>query len=761
MSGHLRRGSLETLVRTRVFYRRTVPGEEEDGPVTVRAFASGSGTMLWEAKNFYTTGRSPNNTLWGWGVRKITPIGYTRRVIHEVPVVSTATMPGDSPWPAKTNPANYGTGRSTVAIDLLSITSAGVKSTLVADWLVYTGTRSASGGSLMSDLPVGTYTTAGAKNYHANNSGLVMNVSLQSLGAPTLPYGGSGASIVIQDPALNGTVMKMTIRADAIIKHVSAGANVPQWFFRRASTNATFPLYATPAQVITALQTLPGVTSVTATGGPCCEAAMNVEITWAAAANTFSDAWISFSSKATGRRVITDWTDGTPSHIMTIEPITLTSDGTGIIRGPGDDGIVSRRNLTAPTSNPFGANGASVWSTIPFNGLSQTNERTKVGAGTTWTAVPRFFSVADVREGIILMQQTRGRTPVVEPSGNAMTTHATLNESTGAIIASHDAHLNGMARAFLTESGSLAVNANGQYAFAYQGGDEGVATPPGNSFDASLGSFPRCHSGRIFATGTGSMFEPFATEADVFAASNSYTFSANLAALNVGKSSGQNWTFETIGERSSFQHRSAGRYVTCSWVTFAAGTPDPVLPAHEREAWLTFASPEWMAVPSNLEYRYVHRTGSTNHKTTAWFAVGATTADVNTELQLWYGEPIAGYPTISIVGTVEAHTFQSQPWWQYMPLAHIAIWNDATGATFSPRGRLLGLEFRNGTAAWTRSIVSMSRTTGVIGWQKNAGLSDPAYNSVDSEVGGSALYATDTQLVVHTLCLPVVQAAAP
>jgi hypothetical protein len=345
-----------------------------------------------------------------------------------------------------------------------------------------------------------------------------------------------------------------------------------------------------------------------------------------------------------------------------------------------------------------------------------------------------------------------------------MTTHATIDQSDGSVIATHDSHLNPKNKAWLTESGELAVYGE-QYGYRYQGGDEGSAVPPGNSFDSSLGSFPRSHSGRTFATGSGSMFEPFSPECEVSAASDSYAFAANPEGSGFApRLVGFDWNFETIGERSATENYSAGRYVDCRWTAFASGTPDIVLPAHKRESWVTYSSPEWYAVPSDLEYRYVHRSGGSNVKTTAWLTVAATASDVDDELQLWYGEPITGYPTISIGGTVEEHDWQTQPFWQYMPLAHISIWTDATGSVFAPEGRVLGLEFRNGTGAWNRCVAAMDRETGEIAWQKNAGVMDPNFPvsdlDEDDPVGGTILYGSDSQVVVQTLCKPTVQATS-
>ena len=714
----------------------------ESGVITVRAFGAGSGTMLWEVPNFYTTGKSPNNTLWGWSVRKITPTTYTRRVSTGIVTTTGGSQPGGSAWPAKTNPGSYGLNAATIAIDLCSVNSSGVKSTLVADWIVYTGTRSASPGSIFSDFPTGSHTDT-RRLYTANDSGKVM---LSGFGVPEKMVTTSGqAEAIIEDPVLDSLVMKMTLRAIPLINGGSA-----MWVFRRASTNASFPLYGTAAEVVTALSALPGVASVTATGGPCCSADMNIEVTWTAAANTFSDAWITYASTTTSGRTLWDWTTGTPSHLLTFTPWSFTTDGAGLINSSAG----FRRDLTSPSSNPWGTNGSNVWSATYLSTYNQTNERTRISSATIWEAVPISTGVSDVRNGVILISRTRARVPVVEPSGSAMTTHLTASDSTGTAIATHDCHLNPQSPSWLTESGDIGATGP-QYAYAHQGGDEGVATVPGSSFFATVPG--RSHSGRHFATGTVNMFEPFATQSRVFALSDSYSFSTRTHGSVDTTAVWFDWTFNAYGSLSGTELWSSGDYVACRWQSFPANAPIFGIPAHRREYWLTFSGELWPAVPPDLEYRYVHLNGGSVVKSTAWLGVSATTADVLAELDAWYGEPIAGYPTIRIVGTVEDHDFQTQPFWQYMPLAHIEIWTDATGAVYAPRGRVLGIQFRNGTTFQQRSLTGMSRTTGVILWQKDAGIPHPDYTTGVTKMGGFGLYATDAQLVVATLCQPVLQ----
>jgi len=734
----------------------------ETGPINLRAFAAGSGSMLWEVRNFAAIARSPDNTLWGWSVRKVTPSGYSRRVISQVVVTSVGTQPGGSSWVAKTNPAGWSSGVRTVAIDLTKVSPAGTKSTLVSDWLTYTGTASSTAGELFSDKPVPTRGNSPTPAlYKANDDGLVIQYSAASVSFPAFPEPSSSvAEIVIQDGPITSSTLNFTIRAQPLFKHASAGSNAPKWNFKRAGTTVDFPLYGTTSEVITALESLPGVDSVTATGGPCCIENMHITVTWDNSSYTFSDAWVTYANAQASNRIVWNWTNGGPSIFLVQEVQSFTSDGTGLLSSFAG-GTFRRRAWSASSTHPWDAQSTSnVWEKTPFKTgsdlFSQTNERTKIGAGTTWESVPQSFTLADVRGGLILVAQTRGRVPVAEPSANAMTTHATVNETTGDTDALHDAYLNEPAVSRLTEDGYLTCW-GAQYAYAYQGGDEGVSPPPGTSFDSSLGSFKRGHSGRHFATGTGDLFEPFSLHESPATLQNQAATSDNYYTVGeVGDGANFDWNFETYGELSANEYRSAGRYVACRWTAFAAGTPDPVLPAHRRESWLTFSALEWPAVPPDLEWRFVHHLGGTNYKTTSWFSIDATESEVETELQAWYGEPISGYPTIFISGTVEDHDFQNQPFWQYMPLAHIEIWTDATGAVFAPRGRVLGLEVRNGTAYGRKSLVTMNRTTGAIKWQKDVGLADPDYTA-GTTVSGNIAFADPDQVVVATLCKPVLQ----
>lgn len=721
---------------------------EDTGIITVRAFDAADGEMLWEVPNFYTTAKSPDNTLWGWSVTKITPPDYTRREEVSIPITSGGSQPGGSTWTAKTNPGSYGTDISTITIDLAKVSSSGVKTLTVPNWMTYTGPQSTLPRALFSDFPAGLHSDV-VTLYRANNDGKVLPIG-DGFPDKMLPSSGS-AQILVNDLQINGLVMKMTLRPLPIIKSASAGSNNPMWVFRRASTNASFPLYGTSSEVVTALSALPGVTSVTATGGPCCLADMNIEVTWANAANTFSDAWITYSSTPAVNRNVWDWTTGTASHLLNFTPWSFLTDGLGLI----NSGVTLRRNLRAATSTPYGDNTVNIWTASPLSTYTQTNERTRVSSSTIWEVVPVTSGLLDVKNGRILFGRTRSRVPVVEPSSAAMTTHAIISESTGAITTTHDSLLNPIQRSWLNEAGSIGTY-GGQYGYAHQGGDEGVATVPGASYFANVPG--RSHSGRHFATGTGTMFEPFSTQSEVIAISDSYAFSSNIGSeLAAGGFRTFDWNFTTYGALSSVELFSAGNYVACRWQAFAANTPIFGIPAHRREYWMTFSGALWPAFPPDCEYRYIHANGTTPVHTTAWLPFSATTAEVEAELQAWYGEPISGYPTIRIVGTVEPHDFQDQPFWQYMPLAHIEIWTDATGETFAPRGRVLALQFRNGTAFQRRAIVGMSRTTGVINWQKDAGLANTDYTPGLTKVGGTALYSTDDQLVVATLCRPVLQ----
>jgi hypothetical protein len=445
-----------------------------------------------------------------------------------------------------------------------------------------------------------------------------------------------------------------------------------------------------------------------------------------------------------------DMATGTPAGIMTFSPFSFTSDGASVLRTFAQG--ARRVALTTTTEHPWLAPGSTEWTTDPFTVMSQTNERVKLTFSGGWDVVPKITTIADVRNGSVLLSQTRSRVPVTEPSSAAFTTHAVVNETSGAVISTTDCFLNQPTTSLITDSGEIAVLGE-EYRYPYQGW-EGIAPPTGYNSGSATGVPSRSRNGRHFTTGSSDLFEPFSLQAPIVSAVN------DDSVFSVGATqelSNFDWNFSVQGTRSTLEMRLSGDYLCGQWQNFPAGVPIPAVPAHQREYWFCFSKWDSPTVPTDCEFRFLHKTGGTTHKQTAWLSFSATVADLDDELQLWYGEPIAGYPTITISGTIEDHEWQTQPVWQYLPLASIDIWNDATGSVFAPRGRVLALEVRNGTPFQTRSLVAASRSDGVIQWQKDVGFLDRRYptgTSATTYATGQIQYVTDSQVVVSTLCKP-------
>ncbi len=64
---------------------------------------------------------------------------------------------------------------------------------------------------------------------------------------------------------------------------------------------------------------------------------------------------------------------------------------------------------------------------------------------------------------------------------------------------------------------------------------------------------------------------------------------------------------------------------------------------------------------------------STTHFATDWMPADVTQAEVEAELNAWYGEGWPGIPTITISSVVEPNTVQDQPFFQYLPLAAFEV----------------------------------------------------------------------------------------
>ena len=709
-------------------------------PTNLRSFAAADGALLWEAGCFTALARSPDNTLWGFNVRKITTSDY--RVRTSLPItVSAGAITSGGGWPTKTG-TDPGT-TTAIECDLIKVTSNGTKTVTKAAYWARAATTSTDEYTWYKNCPRIYPSSPGPRLYDATDSG-VGRISTIAMPFATGPFPSPG-TVYLNDPWEVTTTLKMTIPSQALVS-----ASSSQWNFKQGGTTASWNLYATAATIQTALATLPGVNTVVVTGGPCCEADVDVHIEWTSSATTFSDAWIKSTTAIITSRIFWDWTTGTVSLISNSagSVTSFTSDSLYVLRG-----TTQKRAWAASGSHSWNeVSTSNTWSNSSMASMTQTCERNKIGAGTTWDAVPISTSIFDCRDGTVLIGQTRGRVPVAEPSGNPAYSNATLLESTGALISLHDSRLNVMSISQLDTDDSI-ISVGSQYEYTYQGFD-GVQPPTGNSYSSSLGTLHRNHDGYMFATGTGTL--------DTFAIS-AYTNDSNCSVTGstiytcdtfpLASSVGYDWNTTYTGTIHGTELRSSGNYLTCRWVDVAAGA----IPASRRETWMFFAPSGIPLPPSDMEWRFTHNNGMTVEKATAWFAFTDTEATVEAELQLWYGDGVGypGYPVIFISGTVSSNPIQDQPFFQYLPLAHVEIWNDVGGTVWAPRGRVLCVETRNATNPHTNALAAMSRTDGTILWQKDVGskVSGATGNwGDDPTVGGLIAYSDSTQVVVATQC---------
>ncbi len=146
----------------------------------------------------------------------------------------------------------------------------------------------------------------------------------------------------------------------------------------------------------------------------------------------------------------------------------------------------------------------------------------------------------------------------------------------------------------------------------------------------------------------------------------------------------------------------------------------------------------------NCEWRLLHKTGSTTHFATAWMSADVTQAEVEAELNAWYGEGWPGIPTITINSVVEPNAVQEQPFFQYLPLAAFEV-KTSVGSVWAPRGRTLCIEVRNGTFESDKPLIAMARSTGEILWQRWVGRSLPQYGCLSAATMLEVCCATQTQ----------------
>lgn len=709
----------------------------------LRAFDRYSGNLLWEVLNFTAIARSPDNTLWGYSLRKAESVSFTARERLAIQVSTGNTESGA--WPLKTGVAPSNQFQAVVC-DLVKVTSDGTKTITHADFWTLAEVETTSALGPFSSCSRSEPLSPGPAFYDATDSGWGRPALGHEVPFPnTTP---SSAIIYVENKWAQTTTTRFTIPAQPL---VPSGTNPANWNFRIGTTTVQVTLYGTASALQSAIASLPGVSSCTVTGGPLCHSDVDVVINWTASTNNLSNVWLTQTTGILDRRCFWDWSTGRPALISrNYTPVSVTSDSSFVLRG---DQSISKRGWGSSAVHPWQEiNSTDTWNVSPWASRTQTLERTRNGS--SWNVVPILSATRDVRAGKIVMSSTAVRVPVIEPSGIDFDTHVTLNESDGSVAQWHQSFLYGNPPARLDTDGSIAVKGT-KYRYAYGMLDH--IAPPTIVHNDQLNAL-RHHSGHAFSTGTGHLYEPFGLKAvatqycttgDVV-----YTCDGQLADyVSVPVEFSGIGVVPSIEGAVTYQSTSPSLYGywSCSYID----VPNIFgVPAHRRETYNYWGSLE-LPLPMNCEWRLLHKTGGITHFATAWMAADVTQLEVESELNAWYGEGSPGVPTITLTSVVEPNTVQDQPFFQYLPLSSFQVKTDTVGI-WAPRGRTLCIEVRNGTFENDKPLAAMNRSNGEIIWQRWVGKSIPRYGWFASgeNVGGLLCYSNSSQVVVSTLCKP-------
>lgn len=716
--------------------------------VNLRAFSADAGALLWEVTNFTTFGNNPNGAVYGYRWRDVTSVStYTYIATHFVPVLFTAAV-FDSTTKFQEKSAVFvpPTGTTRVA-DCIRVNIDGTKTVIMQE----------AARSFAEESPWGIFSES------SNFSSQIHNCSTadEIYGRPSVP-GGRVAVVEITDK--NIRVKKHQIRFLPCLLFNLAG-HTASWCLRSDSTTVRFGLYATAADVISAISTIPGVESVQAEGGPLCANRMDVTVTFTTSTQQFSHLCIEFgdtdlpSASTSGAYVSFGsgiWSLQThaplaplclkslpisggdaPSFVAETNGLICTGNW-GPVSGSGRKKALSllRWVMPDPAATPnWGTINTKVWEAVPFDGMIQTQEWLQTGreVGLQW-------GVTAVKAGKLAVTSAARRFPVLD-GGEPFTTHIIYDAVSGAGISSgYAGFLSGM-KVLFGESG-------GQYRFGQRkrftpsGGDTGGYWDVGyvESFGSDNDLADLRETDVVDAFGVGSK------KVTVISGWTSSVVSAQF-------SSSQNYVSPAASTSYSYSRPwMVVSATSASSATFPFGS-------FRTDYFYTFslltrfsASTEW-----RLEHGNSIDGIFTAHKSTSWFPLLVSLETVKAEMQAWYGNITGGtvpilkinqfgddpflpllspqVPTFQLLREIRVHRDIGTP---PNPLASLA-------PVFANRFRL---SLRNSRKVLTHSIIGSNPATGEIQWQRDVGITPGTNNPAPC----AATAFLNNTLVVRTAC---------
>jgi hypothetical protein len=738
-----------------------------DPVCNLRAFDAADGSLLWEVMDFDAIGKSPDGSIFGYRWNNVTGAtdwvnlseNITRVFTGAAQFITLAFGSSTTRFMRKDDPVGGGYDSQTWWADCIQVDIAGAETTIMENACL-------GASNQKCQPPVrGTFPSfygASAQLYECSDSGLII-------------AGDANPITHVTDRDSTDTNHHF-IRLAPRLLFASNTTNSPKWVFRTGATTVKVDLYADAATFETALAGLPGVDTVTVTGGPACHDYLTIDITFDTDTDQIEYLCIEYAAEVLRsalpnsrlNKPIWDLNTHTPKVVTALDLLanplqlsfaseseTLIGRGNwGAVAGFGRKTEVSKLTWTMPGGTPdWGNVDTKVWSATPFDGMLITADRATVSTVTApdGTSIPKTSGISAILNGEIAVTSTTCAETLI----SNYKSHVVIDESSGAMGGYGWSLLKNSTGMVFTPSGAgFRWGTYSRYASPYSG-PAGASTALGTGY--ALPMFVEVYNADNDEEDTD------IHEADGIIA----PFGAGSFVVGVGfiwgtvHAAEQTYMSATLPlsgtlDSSIVQRLTPGFLANTSFEDFSAYTG--VAGNRPRDVIRILSLGQRFA--DDIEWRFWHGSESsgtiTRNKTTPWYAPSVSKATVITELEAWYPDAPSTNPVIVIDPFGEDADLQDEspdlPTWQ--KISQIWFYRDNfAGAVLIPNHfNVFGLDIRNSTPLQTRPIVGKGLTDGVIEWQRYAGVS---VTGSGTPVSGNPLAMLGDTVVFRTVCRPV------
>ena len=738
----------------------TSPAPTCDSVCNLRAFDASDGSLLWEVLDFDAIGKAPNGSIFGYRWNNVTGStdwvnlsGHVTRVFSGAAQFISHTFGSSSTrFQRKEVPEGLAYESQTWWADCIEVDIDGAETTLLTNACLGTSNQKCQPPTR------GTFQSIFSDNvqrYRCSNAGLILGIGEQPM-----------SHITDRDSSeTNHHLIRLAPR----ILFAANTVNSPKWVFKTGSTTVKVDLYGTADDFETALAGLPGVDTVTVTGGPACHDYLTIDITFDDDTDQIEFLCIEYASanlpgaSTTWRLNPTIWdlVTHTPKVVKALQllaspaQLTFASSSESLI-GRGNWGALqptgarktelSKLTWTMPGGVPnWGTIDTAVWSATPFDNMPIMAERLTVGG----LGIPKTVGISALSDGQIAVTSTTCTSLAF--GEDEYKSHVVIDESSGTMgDYGWSLMLNSTAMVFSPTGGFRW----GRYRsrVSHEIGTPGTNTTSGLSNGFAIPTLIEVHN-----------TDHDVEDVDMHEADGYVTnFGAGSCVVGQGWNSGELSEFGYMSPVLPSSGSTAKQLVSFGFLAHTNyddhGAVTGVFGNRPKDTIRILSLERRFA--DDIEFRLWHGSfvaGSIfRNKTSPWWAPSVSRATIVAEIEGWYGTAPSTELLIQVDPFGEDSDLQDEspdlPAWQ--KISELWVYRDNSGgSTLVPNQfTVFGLDIRNSTPLVTRSIVGKGLTDGVVEWQRNAGYS---ISGSGVQVSGSPIAMVEDTVVFRTVCKPV------